>query len=79
MKAIGHLAGWTNEIGKERSKRGVRKELKNKGKTYRFCDLMSSHMMRRTAITTLLVNGMPEPLVRKISGHAPRQQFSICM
>ncbi len=25
--------------------------------------------MRRTAITTLLVLGMPEPLVRKISGH----------
>ncbi len=71
LKAIGLLAGWTNAIGKERSKRGVLKELKNNGKTFRFCDLMSSHMMRRTAITTLLNNGMPEPLVRKISGHKP--------
>lgn len=37
--------------------------------TIRFCDKMSSHMMRRTAITTLLILGMPEHLVRKISGH----------
>ena len=33
-------------------------------------DKMSSHMMRRTAITTLLILGMPEHLVRKISGHS---------
>ena len=71
LKTIGELAGWTEEIGKERSKRGLRKEIRNaKGKIFRFCDAMSSHMMRRTAITTLLINGMPEPLVRKISGHA---------
>jgi len=32
--------------------------------------------MRRTAITTLLILGMPEPLVRKISGHAAnRKEF----
>ena len=31
---------------------------------------MSFHMMRRTAITTLLILGMPEHLVRKISGHS---------
>ena len=28
-------------------------------------------MMRRTAITTMILLGMPESLVRKISGHAP--------
>jgi hypothetical protein len=27
--------------------------------------------MRRTAITTLLILGVPENIVRKISGHAP--------
>ena len=27
--------------------------------------------MRRTAITTLLIMGVPELIVRKISGHAP--------
>ncbi len=71
IKKIAELAGWTKEIGKERSKRGVRKEIKTtNGTTYRFCDLLSSHVMRKTAITTLLTLGMPEPLVRKISGHA---------
>jgi integrase len=72
LKQIGELAGWTHTVGKERSKRGIKKELKTSdGKSYRFCDLLSSHVMRRTAITTLLIHGMPEPLVRKISGHAP--------
>lgn len=71
LKAIGEMALWTHEVGKERSRRGVRKEIRSNGKSFRFCDLMSSHMMRRTAITTLLIHGMPEPLVRKISGHAP--------
>ena len=27
--------------------------------------------MRRTAITTMLSLGVPEPVVRKISGHSP--------
>ena len=71
LKEIAFMAGWTQEIGKERSRRGKRREVKKQnGKTYRFCDLVSSHVMRRTAITTLLIHGMPEPLVRKISGHA---------
>ncbi|WP_154657774.1 hypothetical protein [Flavobacterium subsaxonicum] len=32
-------------------------------------------MMRRTAITTLLILGMPEHLVRKISGHSTVSGF----
>ena len=31
---------------------------------------MSSHLMRRTAITTMLVLGVEESVARKISGHA---------
>jgi integrase len=47
-------------------------EIKAKNrKSYRFCDLVSSHCMRRTAVTTLLRLGLEENLVRKISGHAP--------
>jgi integrase len=42
----------------------------NAKKQNRFCDKMSSHMMRRTAITTMLILGMPEHLVRKVSGHS---------
>jgi integrase len=40
-------------------------------KQIRFCDLVTTHTMRRTAITTMLCLGMPEHLVRKISGHSP--------
>lgn len=37
---------------------------------YTLADHMSSHTMRRTAITNMLRLGMPEQVVRKISGHA---------
>jgi integrase len=71
IKALGEAAGWTEEVGKTRMRGGRRIELqKTNGELYRFCDLLSSHVMRKTAITTLLINGMPEHLVRKISGHA---------
>jgi hypothetical protein len=36
---------------------------------FRFCDQLSSHVMRRTGITLLLMLGMPEYMVRKVSGH----------
>ena len=72
LKAIAEQAGWVNDMGRLRSKRGI--SIKNAGKDkndiYRFCDLVSSHTMRRTAITTMLMLGMKEHVVRKISGHA---------
>ena len=67
-------AGFTNEVSVVKSKRGEELQLKNKEamhKCYRFCDVASTHTMRRTAITTMLCLGMPEQVVRKISGHAP--------
>ncbi len=71
LKKIGELAGWTRETGKIRSRKGLQKEQRNSdGKLKRFCDLLSSHVMRKTAITTMLMLGMPEALVRKASGHA---------
>ena len=72
IRAIGERAGWTGEVGKSRNKNGVGKEMYkvNSRQAYRFCDLMTSHTMRRTAITTMLMLGMPEHIVRKISGHA---------
>ncbi len=70
IKSIGQLAGWTNSVGKYRSQNGEQKEIKDvTGKLFRFCDLLSSHVMRRTGITVLLMLEMPEYLVRKISGH----------
>jgi hypothetical protein len=54
---------------------GKRIELKTRnGKSYRFCDLLSSHVMRKTTITTLLMAGVPEHAVRRISGHAPNSK-----
>lgn len=72
LKAIAEKAGWVNNVGRQRTKRGV--NFKSQGRSgkdaYRFCDLVSSHTMRRTAITTMLMLGMKEHVVRKISGHA---------
>ncbi len=74
LKELAEYLGWTDEVVKTRQKRGkaivVYKDVKQKTH-YRFCNLISSHIMRRTAITTMLRLQMPEHLVRKISGHAP--------
>ena len=72
LKQIGELAGFTQTVEVSREKQGKSHILKTdkKNPQNRFCDKMSSHMMRRTAITTLLILGMPEHLVRKISGHS---------
>ena len=72
LKIIGEKAGFTDTIGFSREQLGVPKNIVNKNikSEMRFCDKMSSHMMRRTAVTTLLILGMPEHLVRKISGHS---------
>lgn len=71
LKNIGELAGFTNPVEISREKLGKAKKIAlKKDIKERFCDKMSSHMMRRTAITTLLILGMPEHLVRKVSGHS---------
>jgi integrase len=72
LKAIAEAAGWQQATGKQRTKKGIASEIafaatENK---YRFCDLVSSHTMRRTAITTMLMLGMKEHVVKQISGHA---------
>lgn len=70
LKKIAACAGWNEPIGKFRAINGEAGELKNRHKIFRFCDLMSSHVMRKTGITFLLMLGLPEFLVRKVSGHA---------
>jgi len=72
LKQIGEQAGFTTIVEISRERQGKTKKIAQNTKTVnnRFCDKMSSHMMRRTAITTLLILGMPEHLVRKISGHS---------
>ncbi len=75
VKQLIKLAGFAHPQCKTRNKRGVPKEIlkheSDKHISYDFCDLVTTHTMRRTAITTMLCLGMPEHLVRKISGHTP--------
>jgi integrase len=75
IKELMEAAGFTEIVVKTRRKRGVpRKNSKNTKTQYRFCDLITTHTMRRTAITTMLSLGMKEQMVRKISGHAPNSK-----
>lgn len=75
IKKLMELAGYTQPVGKIRERQGRAKEInavkENKTAAYRFCDLVTAHTMRRTAITTMLSLGVPEQVVRKISGHSP--------
>ncbi|MBE2230459.1 MAG: tyrosine-type recombinase/integrase [Chitinophagaceae bacterium] len=65
-------AGWDYVMPKIRHLRGLPVEIKRTGGgSYRFCDHITIHSARRTAITTLLLLGVEENIVRRISGHAP--------
>jgi integrase len=71
IKKLLERAGFTHPVQLTREKRGKTIEQKSSSKATRFCDVASTHTMRRTAITTMLCLGMPEQVVRRISGHAP--------
>jgi integrase len=71
LKKVIERAGWTYHLPKIRNRKGNPLEIKsNTKRSFRFCDHITTHTMRRTAITTLLMMGVPETMVRKISGHA---------
>lgn len=74
LKELAVLAGWTQPNQKTRMRQGrvvaVQANMQDKQQV-RFADLITTHTMRRTAITVMLSLGMPEHLVRKISGHKP--------
>jgi integrase len=77
IKQIAELAGWDYYIGKKRDRKGISRNIDTKStkhKSYRFCDLVTSHTMRRTAISNLLMLGVPEMIVRNFSGHAENSQ-----
>ncbi len=72
IKLLIKKAGWNHTLSKIRHKQGRPVEIKNKlGEIWRFYDHITAHTMRRTAITTLLLLGVDEASVRRISGHAP--------
>lgn len=75
VKALCKKAGWNYVVPKVRYKQGKPIEMKNEnGSSLSFADQVTTHTMRRTAITTLLVLGVPEHIVRRISGHAPNSK-----
>lgn len=74
LKELANYLNFNQPLIKYRTKRGVKCTVyKNKLKRqhYTLADHISTHTMRRTAITTMLRLGMPDQLVRKISGHGP--------
>lgn len=71
VKELCKKAGWDYSLPKVRYRRGKPIEIKNKEKEcLRYYEQVTTHTMRRTAITTLLVMGVPEMVVRRISGHS---------
>jgi integrase len=77
LKRLAKLLPDDFELIKTRDKNGkpyiIYKD-KEKKVHYKLSDHISTHTMRRTAITTMLNLGMPEYMVRKISGHAPNSK-----
>jgi integrase len=72
VKKLVKKAGWDHTQPKYICCRGKMQELRSKtGNTWKFYEHITAHTMRRTAITTLLMMGVDENIVRKISGHAP--------
>jgi len=78
IKLLLEQAGFTHIVCKTRERRGQAIELKKMNgmqvQSYRFCDAASTHTMRRTAVTTMLCLGVPEQVVRRISGHSPNSK-----
>lgn len=73
LKELAKYLEFKEPMIKYRTKRGVKCVVyKNKEKRqhYTLADHITTHTMRRTAITTMLRLGMPDQVVRKISGHA---------
>jgi integrase len=72
LKELIKKAGWDQPLPRIRHRRGQPVEIRtDAGKTARFYQHITAHTMRRTAITTLLMLGVDEATVRRISGHAP--------
>ncbi len=72
IKELMKRAGWDYSLPKIRHRMGEPVEIKTRTReSYRFYDHITAHSMRRTAITTLLILGVDENSVRRISGHSP--------
>lgn len=72
LRKLAALFPFNYPVTLSRMQNGKLKNVKLRGKSQlMLSDIISSHIMRRTAITSMLTMGMPELLVKKISGHSP--------
>ena len=74
LKELGRFCNWNKPIQKVRYKRGkavIIYKNANSKEHFSFSDLLTTHCMRRTAITIMLRLGLPERIVKEISGHSP--------
>lgn len=69
LKRIGEKAGFDEPVKNVYRQRGIARPRHKKSTTRPFYECMSSHMMRRSAITTMLYYDIPEHMVKQMSGH----------
>lgn len=77
LKELAQYCKFDEPVIKTRYKRGQEIVIYKNEETqehFKLYDLISSHTMRRTAITTSLILGMPEYAVKELSGHAPNSK-----
>lgn len=77
IKKIIEIYGFVEPIDRLRQRSRISQPIykdETKKIRYRFCDLVSSHTMRRSGITIMLSLGMNEHMVRQISGHSPNSK-----
>ena len=73
LRELAKYCNWNKPIVKTRTKRGKEVTIykdPEKKTHHTLSDLISSHTMRRTAITISLMLGMPEHAVKELSGHS---------
>lgn len=67
LKELGRLVGWTQPTPIARFRAGKRdEEIKPK------CDLITTHVARRTYVTTSLRLGVPESVISVVTGHSAK-------
>lgn len=73
LKELAKHCNWNSQVVKTRMKRGKEVSIykdENTKSHFQLSDIISSHIMRRTGISNLLLMGVPEYVVREISGHS---------
>jgi len=70
FKILGKEMGWCHQYTQWRSRSGRL----TPGRSGKFFEFLTTHTCRRTGISLLLELGLPENMVRQISGHAPNSR-----